>query len=238
MVGLNKKTTFPQSQILQLFAAMNPLITSCKAVIFDMDGLLVDSEPYWKMAEKEVFGKLGLTLTDELLRQVMGFRLNEVVRHWYQYQAWPNPNFEQTETDVLACVQELIIKHAEALPGVLQLLETLKHQHKPMALASSSAMSLIETVVDKLKIRHYFDFLVSAETEPYGKPHPAIFLTTAQKLQVSPTDCLVFEDSLNGVIAAKAARMVCIAVPDASTIDDKRFVIADGIIPSLTTLIG
>jgi sugar-phosphatase len=59
-----------------------------KAIIFDMDGLLVDSEPYWKIAEKICFGKLGLTLTDELLRQVMGFRLNEVVEHWYNYQPW------------------------------------------------------------------------------------------------------------------------------------------------------
>ncbi len=222
---------------MQLFAGMNPLITSCKAFIFDMDGLLVDSEPYWKMAEKEVFGKLGLTLTDELLRQVMGFRLNEVVRHWYQYQPWPHPNFEQTETDVLICVKQLISQHAEALPDVYQLLEILKQQNKPIALASSSAMSLIETVVDKLQIRSYFDFLVSAETEPYGKPHPSIFLTTAQKLGVSPNDCLVFEDSVNGVIAAKAARMKCIAVPEAATLQDNRFSIADLIIHSLTEVL-
>ncbi len=179
-----------------------------------MDGLLVDSEPYWKIAEKICFGKLGLTLTDELLRQVMGFRLTEVVEHWYNYQPWGEKNFEAVEADVLETVKQLIIENANALPGVIQTLEFCKNNGYKIALASSSAMSLINVVVDKLNIRHYFDLLVSAEFEPYGKPHPSVFLTTAQKLNVLPTECLVFEDSVNGMIAAKAARMRCIVVPE------------------------
>jgi sugar-phosphatase len=185
-----------------------------KAIIFDMDGLLVDSEPYWKIAEKICFGKLGLTLTDEMLRQVMGFRLTEVVEHWYNYQPWGEKNFEAVEADVLVTVKQLIIENANALPGVIQTLEFCKNNGYKIALASSSAMSLINVVVDKLNIRHYFDLLVSAEFEPYGKPHPSVFLTTAQKLNVLPTECLVFEDSVNGMIAAKAARMKCIVVPE------------------------
>jgi len=180
-----------------------------------MDGLLVDSEPYWKIAEKICFGKLGLTLTDELLRQVMGFRLTEVVEHWYNYQPWGEKNFEAVEGDVLETVKQLIIENADALPGVMQTLELCKKNGYKIALASSSAMSLINVVVDKLNIRHYFDLLVSAEFEPYGKPHPSVFLTTAKKLNVLPTECLVFEDSVNGMIAAKAARMKCIVVPEA-----------------------
>ena len=179
-----------------------------------MDGLLVDSEPYWKIAEKICFGKLGLTLTDELLRQVMGFRLTEVVEHWYNYQPWGEKNFEAVEADVLETVKQLIIENADALPGVMQTLELCKKNGYKVALASSSAMSLINVVVDKLNIRHYFDLLVSAEFEPYGKPHPSVFLTTAKKLNVLPTECLVFEDSVNGMIAAKAARMKCIVVPE------------------------
>lgn len=202
--------------------------------IFDMDGLLVDSEPYWKKAEKEVFGKLGLTLNDEQLRQVMGFRLSEVVKHWYQYQPWDNPNFEQTEADVLACVKALILTHAEALPGVYNILNTLKSGNHRIALASSSAMELIEVVVDKLNIRHYFELLWSAQYELYGKPHPAIFLSVANQLQVNPTNCLVFEDAINGVIAAKAARMQCIAVPEEASFNDPRFAIADMKLQTLT----
>jgi sugar-phosphatase len=206
-------------------------------VIFDMDGLLIDSEPFWKMAEKEVFGKLGVHLTDDLLRQVMGFRLSEVVTYWYNYKPWPNPNFIQTETDVLACVKQLILQHANALPGLFEVLEYCKQHQYKIALASSSAMELIDVVVDKLKIRHYFDVIWSAQYEAYGKPHPGIFLSVAKQLEINPTNCLVFEDAINGVIAAKAARMQCIAVPEEISFNDPRFAIADGKVPSLLNVI-
>ncbi len=208
-----------------------------KAIIFDMDGLLIDSEPYWKIAEKEVFGQLGLNLDDDLLRQVMGFRLSEVVKHWYAYQPWEAPDFAKTEQAILDCMQVHIQQNATAMPGVHVLLETLHKHHIPMAVASSSAMSLIEAVVTKLGIGHYFNLLWSAEYEPYGKPHPGIFITTAHKMQVQPVDCLVLEDSINGVIAAKAARMNCIAVPETATRNDPRFAIADVKISSLLELV-
>lgn len=198
-----------------------------KAVIFDMDGLLVDSEPYWKMAEKICFGKLGLTLNDELLRQVMGFRLSEVVLHWYQYQPWENKNFDALEIEILNTVKALILAHAEALPGVVSVLQTCKKSGLKIALASSSAMSLIQVVLKKLDIESYFDLVVSAEFEPYGKPHPGVFLTTAQKLNLQPTDCVVFEDSVNGMIAAKAARMKCIVVPEAPKFNEPYWSLAD-----------
>lgn len=196
-------------------------------VIFDMDGLLINSEPYWKIAEKEVFGKLGLNLTDDLLRQVMGFRLSEVVKHWYHYQPWPNPNFEQTERDVLNCVKQLIQQHANAMPGVYEVLTHCKNKNYKIALASSSAMELIDVVIDKLNIRHYFDVVWSAQYEEYGKPHPAIFLSVAKQLNIEPKNCVVFEDAINGVIAAKASRMYCIAIPEEVSYNDPRFAIAD-----------
>jgi mannitol-1-/sugar-/sorbitol-6-/2-deoxyglucose-6-phosphatase len=217
--------------------AIDSFLEKTDAVIFDMDGLLIDSEPYWKIAEKKIFGELGLQLDDDLLRQVMGFRLSEVVRYWYNYQPWPNPDFEKTEADVLNCVMELIASHAEALPGIQSMLAYLHQQNVPMAVASSSAMRLIETVVHKLNIRHYFQLLWSAEYEPYGKPHPGIFIATAQKLGVQPTKCLVFEDSVNGVIAAKAARMLCIAVPEEAMFMDPRFALADYKIHSVVQLL-
>jgi HAD superfamily hydrolase (TIGR01509 family) len=206
---------------------MHDVLTQTELVIFDMDGLLVDSEPYWKMAEKEVFGKHGLVLTDDLLRQVMGFRLNEVVKHWYDYQPWENANLQQTERDVLDTVKQLITENAEAMPGVHELLSYLKQHEYKMALASSSAMELINVVVDKLNIRSYFDVLWSAQYEDYGKPHPAIFMSVAKQLNTPTNKCLVFEDAINGVIAAKAAKMKCVAVPELATCNDPRFSLAD-----------
>lgn len=202
-------------------------------VIFDMDGLLVNSEPCWKQAEKEVFTLYGLHLTDELLTQVMGFRLNEVVKHWYNYKPWPNPDFAAVEKQIFTRVKQLIIANATAMPGVYETLELLaKHNYK-LALASSSAMELIEVVLTKLQISHYFSFVCSAQAVEFGKPHPAIFLHVAQQLQVDAEKCLVFEDSINGVIAAKAARMKCIAVPEYHACSDVRYAIADKKLTSL-----
>jgi sugar-phosphatase len=196
-------------------------------ILFDMDGLLVDSEPLWKIAEKKVFGALGLNLNDELLRQVMGFRLNEVVAYWYAYQPWPEPNFTQTEEDIICCMEELLAEKAVALPGVLESLHYVQANDYKTALASSSSMRLIEVVVNKLNIKSYFNLLYSAESEAYGKPHPGIFISAAKLLGSDQNQCLVVEDSINGVIAAKAAKMLCVAVPEAEKQNDLRFAIAD-----------
>jgi mannitol-1-/sugar-/sorbitol-6-/2-deoxyglucose-6-phosphatase len=122
------------------------------------------------------------------------------------------------------------------MPGVIPLLQALAQTDLKLAIASSSSMSLIQAVVQKLRIETYFDVLWSAEYESFGKPHPTIFLSTAHKLAISPNDCWVIEDSINGVIAAKAARMKCLAVPDLSQLHDPRFAIADKVIPSLEQL--
>lgn len=206
-------------------------------ILFDMDGLLVDSEPLWKRAEKEVFGNLGLKLTDELLRQVMGFRLNEVVAHWYAFQNWPEPNFAKTEEDIITCMIAMLHEEAVALPGVIESLAFCREKGYKIALASSSSMRLIEVVVNKLNIKKSFDLLYSAESEPFGKPHPGIFISAAKRLGSAQSECLVVEDSINGVIAAKAAKMKCIAVPEPEKQNDPRFAIADYQLASMEAFI-
>lgn len=201
--------------------------------LFDMDGLLVDSEPLWKRAEKLVFGQLGLNLDDDLLRQVMGFRLPEVIEHWYRYQNWPNPDFQKTEREIIETMKLLIENEAVAMKGVYEVLEFLKSKGNKIALASSSSMELIETVVKKLNLSAYFDQLHSAEKEKFGKPHPGIFITAAESMNAKAHECLVFEDSKNGVIAAKAARMACIAVPETLHFNENWWSIADAKISSL-----
>lgn len=198
-----------------------------------MDGLIINSEPCWKQAEKEVFLTYDINLTDQLLTQVMGFRLNEVVKHWYNYKPWPNPDFVSVEKQILNAVKQLIIDNANAMPGVYETLELLIKNNYKLALASSSAMELIEVVINKLQIKQYFNFVCSAQTVEYGKPHPAIFLHVAKHFEVEAEKCLVFEDSINGVIAAKSARMKCIAVPETYAYQDTRYAIADKKLKSL-----
>jgi sugar-phosphatase len=212
-------------------------LLAADAVIFDMDGLLVDSEPLWKIAEKQIFGKYGLVLTDEQLRQVMGFRLSEVVAYWYHYQPWPEPNFKQVEQDIIRMMQELITSHAQALPGVIDLIQFLAQSKKRMAIASSSHLVLIEAVVQKLGILENFELLYSAQFEKYGKPHPGIFIETCNRMQVDPTKCVIIEDSVNEVIAAKAARSFCIAVPELALQKDARYAIADAKLQTLEEIL-
>ena len=104
-----------------------------------------------------------------------------------------------------------------------------------VAVASSSSEELIAAALDRLGLRG-LDAVRSAAPETYGKPHPAVLLSTARELGLDPTACVVLEDSLNGVIAAKAARMRCVAVPEADQLEDPRFAIADVRLPSLERL--
>ncbi len=198
-----------------------------QAIIFDMDGLLIDSEPIWREAEKEIFAEVGITLTDEMCFTTVGLRIDEVVNHWHSKFPWKNPSQEIIKEKVIDKVIELILQKGEILPGVIQTIEYFHSKNYPLAIASASSMRIIDAVIKKLKIKKYFTIIHSAEFEEFGKPHPAVFISTAKKLNVLPQNCLVFEDSLNGVIAAKAARMKVIAVPENIHYDDPRFTVAD-----------
>ena len=91
-------------------------------------------------------------------------------------------------------------------------------------------------MVDKFNLREKFDVIYSAEEEEFGKPHPGVYITTARKLQLLPEECLAIEDSVNGVLSAKAAKMKCIAVPEDAARNDRRFAIADIVLDSLADL--
>ena len=208
-----------------------------KAVIFDMDGLLIDSEPFWRIAEIEAFKNLGHHLTDEMLQATNGMRNDEVVKHWVDHFGIEGANYGQIEIEVLAKVQELVEAKGKVLPGVMDTLEFFKKQQLPMALASSSPLGIIQSVVDTLGIERYFKVMCSAEFEEYGKPHPAVFIAAANYLRVSPEDCLVFEDSINGMIAAKAAKMKCITIPAPENYNNPKYALADANFDSLLSFL-
>lgn len=206
-----------------------------KAIIFDMDGLLIDSEPFWREAEIIEFAKVGIHLTEEITMQTMGLRVNEVVDYWYKQHPWDlteNP-LQTVGNRIVDHVIRFVNSEGKPLEGVSDILAFFANKSVKLALASSSDMHLIDAILDKLKIKDRFEAIHSAQFEQNGKPHPAVFLTTAERLGISPQDCLVLEDSVNGVIAAKAARMKCVAVPEAAMQGDKRFAIADAVLQSL-----
>ena len=204
-----------------------------RTIIFDMDGLLIDSEPLWREAEIAVFGSLGIRLTEDLCRQTMGLRIDEVIRYWHKRFPWDGPSREQVAAQVLNAVQCLIVEHGSLMDGVRDTISDLYAQDAKLAIASSSPMRLIETVVDKFSIGSYFSVLHSAEHETAGKPNPAVYKTTMSLLEADPQDCVAFEDSVLGVRAAKAAGATVIAVPAPEDAANPGFAVADVILASL-----
>ncbi len=195
------------------------------AVIFDMDGVLVDSEPLWKIAMHNVFLSLGSDLKKNDFQKTVGLRIDEVIYYWKNIEKW-TPEVDEIEKQIVDKMIELINHQAMPLPGVLETLNYLNSK-KPIALASSSPLSLIKAVLNKLKINSFFNVIHSAEQESHGKPHPAVFIGAAVKLDVRPENCLVIEDSLNGVIAGKAARMDVVSIPEKTHLVNTKMNLAD-----------
>jgi sugar-phosphatase len=204
-----------------------------RAVIFDMDGLLVDSEPLWVRAEIEIFGEVGLVLGEEDCARTKGLRTDDVVAYWFTRRPWTGASPAEVEARLVARVASLVRAEGLALPGVEGAIAAAREGSRRLAIASSSPMVIIQATLERLDLTRRFDVVQSAESLPLGKPHPGIFLHTAERLGVPAVECLVLEDSLTGVLAAKAARMTCIAVPFDHPTHDRRFVIADAIVGSL-----
>jgi mannitol-1-/sugar-/sorbitol-6-/2-deoxyglucose-6-phosphatase len=204
-----------------------------KAVIFDMDGLLIDSEPLWWDAEIEVARTVGLKLTKEQALETTGLKVDKIVDHWFNKKPWTTPSKKEIEKALVKNLIARVKREGKEKAGATQILELMKRKKIKIALASSSLMSIIDAAVEKLGIRKYFDELYSAEFEEHGKPHPGVYITTAKMLDVAPEDCLAFEDSFNGLLAAKSARMKCVCVPDEMFSDHPKLAIADLILPSL-----
>ena len=188
-----------------------------EAVIFDMDGLIIDSEPLWRKAEIQAFKDIGFQFTEEMCIQTMGMRIDEVVHYWWKKIKWEKPSEKNVVDSIQSKMIDLIQKDGALLPGVLDALKLLKEKKIPIALASSSAMILIKAVVESLDIKDYFNVIHSAEKEPAGKPDPAVFLTAARMLEIEPKKCLVLEDSKAGMEAGLNANMKTIVIPEFGT---------------------
>lgn len=193
---------------------MNKIPTTITTVIFDMDGVLINSEPLWKATEIEVFADLGLDFEAIGGEKTVGMRIDEVVDYWYERYPWKGKSPQEVVTLIMDKMEDNIRTKGVAMKGVKELLDFLSNQNYTIALASSSYERLITATLETLAIGHYFKATFSAEHLKHGKPHPDIYLTAANALNVFPSECLVIEDSLNGVKAGKAAAMFVIAIPD------------------------
>lgn len=198
--------------------------TGC--VIFDMDGLLVDSEPLWEEAGKEILLKHGVVLSENDYASSVGLRTQEWIELWFE-NFKINASVEEGIKDVVEAATAMIIEKGKLMPGVIETLTAIQSAGHTIGLASSSPMSLINAVTHEFGINEFFKNKSSAEFLEFGKPHPQVYIDCAQSLGYVPHHCVAFEDSFNGMIAAKAARMKCIVVPTKIQWQEKKWQAAD-----------
>lgn len=208
------------------------------AALFDMDGLLIDSEPFWDQAEMEALASVGVDISRRHeLPDTLGLRIDLVVDLWYAHQPWTGTSKAEVVGAIMKRTLGLIEAHRPLLPGVPEAVALCKDLGMKVGLASASPLWMLEQVLEMFSLRDQFDTLASAEHLPYSKPHPLVYLNAAGQLNIDPLHCVTLEDSVNGMIATKAARMRSIVVPAATNCDNPRWALADVKLTTLNALL-
>jgi HAD superfamily hydrolase (TIGR01509 family) len=206
-----------------------------EAVIFDMDGLLVDSEPTWDKARARMAGRVGKEWTQQDHINVMGVSTDEWGRYMID-RLELTASLEEVQNEI---IREMIEMYRQEIPFKPFAVEAVKWAAAkyPTALASGSHPRLIEFVVQSPELQGCFDVIVAADEIGVGKPDPAIYLETAKRLAIAPEKCLCLEDSLYGVLAGRRAHMYVINIPDPNfPLPDEQRAAADLILNSLGEL--
>jgi mannitol-1-/sugar-/sorbitol-6-/2-deoxyglucose-6-phosphatase len=207
-----------------------------EAVILDMDGVLIDTEPAWRAAESDVFAGLGVPLSERDLLDSTGQPIEELIPVWRRRSPWASP---LTDAEVAGRITGRVIAHVMAegqpMPGVTAAISLFRRYGLRLAIASSSPLRLIDAVCDRLGLDG-IEVRCSAMDEVRGKPAPDVCLTAARRLGVAAESCPALEDSPHGIASAKAAGMRCVALPDPLLAADPRYREADLVLESLTRL--
>lgn len=200
-----------------------------QAFIFDMDGVLIDSQPLHYQVDMAVLDRCGVAAEMDMVTPFTGMSAPD---RWPAYKA---RHGLAPSVDALIQLQNGILMETfrreplSAITGIPALLAALTDEKQPLAVASSSSHALIALILEKIGVAAYFSVVVSGEDVAAGKPAPDVFLYAAEKLNTPPAACVVVEDSPNGIRAAKNAGMVCVAYKNPTTVGDG-FALADYVI--------
>lgn len=181
------------------------------AVIWDMDGVLADTAPHHLLAWQETFAKRGINFTEADFKRGFGVRNDAIIKNTLGEQVTPE-EIEAIAREKEATFRRIIGKDIKPLPGALELVKALDEGGISMAIASSTTIENIHLIVGSLGIADYFKAVITGHDVTEGKPSPQVFLLAAQRLGAEPKKCIVVEDAVAGVKAAKSADMYCVAV--------------------------
>ena len=182
-----------------------------KAVIFDMDGVISDTEKFHLFIDEKLIREHGIELRVGELKRYSGVLANEIFKDVFD-RAGKTVNVEKISDEKWEQLNEYAKGKINPIEGVVELIKALKDMNFKLVVASSSRQDFIKLVLSELNIREFFDSISSGYEVNLGKPNPAVFLLAAKKLGVQPQECVVIEDAPNGVRAAKNAGMKCIAI--------------------------
>jgi len=195
---------------------------SFRAVIFDLDGVLADSEPWWNEIDAKLLAQYGVKYRGEYHRNVLGVSYRLAVE------------FFKKAFGLSASTDELIQRRGEIateffanrvglFPSAKEILQELRRMNLRLAVATSSVSASARPFLDRHQLTAFFDLIVTGDEIEHGKPHPDIYLRAAAKLDVAADACLVIEDALAGIAAAKAAKMRVAAIPDRRFVDPHEY---------------
>ncbi|MGF1868401.1 HAD family hydrolase [Photobacterium indicum] len=192
--------------------------------IFDMDGVLIDSEPFWRQAQIQVLKLHGAHINiDDCIEYTMGKRIDDIAKLWIDHFSL-SLNTKKLSEEILDKTVYLIEQFGEAKEGIYELIQLLKRSNYRIALATSSSQPIITAVIDKLELNGIFELTLSADVVINGKPAPDVYLEVCNQMNVQPQNAIALEDSFNGVCAAVSAGITTIAIPE---FYDDRFKIAN-----------
>lgn len=192
-----------------------------KAVIFDLDGSLVDSMWIWRDIDIAYLGRFGIALPDNLQSEIEGMSFSETAAYFKERFQIPD-SVEQMKSDWNRMAWDKYMREVPLKPGVPQFLETCRQRDIRLGIATSNSRELVENIAEVHQLRDYFSCIMTGCDVAHGKPSPDIYLAVAGQLGVEPENCLVFEDIIPGIMAGKNAGMEVCAVEDAYSVSDRR----------------
>jgi len=206
------------------------------AVIFDLDGVLADSEPWWNQIDAKLLAEYGVSYRGEYHRNVLGVSYRLAVE-FYKNAFHISASVEELMRRRGEIATDFFANRVDLFPFAKMTLEQLREMKLPLAVATSSVSASARPLLERTGIRSLFSVVVTGDEVQQGKPHPEIYLRAAKKLGISPEACLVIEDALAGIAAAKAAKMRVAAIPDTRFVDPREYEMkADYVLGSLSEI--
>jgi HAD superfamily hydrolase (TIGR01509 family) len=193
-----------------------------RALIFDLDGVLADSEPWWNEIDKKLLGEYGVVYRGEYHRNVLGVSYRLAVEFYKKTFALSVPTEELMRRRGEIAV-EFFANRVDLFPSAKSVLEQLRQMNVRLAVATSSVSASARPFLDRHGLTIFFDVILTGEEIDRGKPHPDIYLRAAENLGVLADACLVIEDALSGIAAARAAGMRVAAIPDTRFVDAREY---------------